>query len=111
MIVETRLSAPANMESGVNVGFGPFHDLAQLIPVVYVGKIQILHRGTRDDHTVILPVLDLIKGGVEGGEVTGVGILRDMAESVQQLYLNLKRGVGEFTQQLGLRYDLGGHQI
>lgn len=111
MVIETGLGTPADMQGRVNVGLGPFHDLAQLIPVVHIGKVQIFYRSSGNDHTVILPVFDLIKGSIEGREVAGICILRYMAEGVQQFYLDLKRRVGELTQQLGLSHDLSGHQI
>ena len=34
-----------------------------------------------------------------------------MAQGVQQLHLDLERGVGQLAEQLGLRDDLGGHEI
>ena len=95
----------------MDVGGGPVHDLAQLIPVVHVGEVQIFHRSPGDDHAVVIPVFDLVKGGIEGGQMFRVGVLRDMAEGVEQLHLYLQGGVGQLPQQLSLGHDLRGHQI
>ena len=40
-----------------------------------------------------------------------ISMLGLIAGRAQQLYLDLKRGVGELAQDLGLGDDLGGHQI
>lgn len=111
MVEQAGLSSPADVQRRVDMGSGPIHDLAQLVPVVHIGEVQILHRRTGDDHAVELPVLDLVEGGVEGGEVVSVRVLGDVAQGVEQLNLHLEGGVGQLAQQLGLRNDLGGHQI
>ena len=43
--------------------------------------------------------------------MVGVGVLRLVAQSVQQLHLDLEGRVGQLAEQLGLRDDFGGHQI
>ena len=80
------------------MSFGPFHDLAELIPVVHVGEIQILHRCSGDDHAVILLILDLMEGRIKGRQVLGVSILGNVAQGVEQFYLDLERRVGELAQ-------------
>ena len=40
-----------------------------------------------------------------------ISMLGLIAGRAQQLYLDLKRGVGELAQDLGLGDELGGHQI
>ena len=40
-----------------------------------------------------------------------VHVLGVVADGLQQFHLDLQGGVGEFPQQLGLRGDLGGHQV
>ena len=111
VVIESGLSSPADVQGGVDVGLGPLHDLAQLVPIVHVGEVQVLHGGAGDDHTVVFSVTDLIEGGIEGGQVVGIGVLRDVAGGVQQLHLHLEGGVGQLAQQLGLCDDLGGHQV
>ena len=39
VIVQSGLGTPTDVEGGVDVGAGPVHDLAQLVPVVHVGKV------------------------------------------------------------------------
>ena len=111
MEVEAGLGTPADMERGVDMGLGPLHDFAQLIPVVHLGEVQILHRSAGDDHTVIAPVTDLVKGGIKGGQMVLVGVVGLIAGGAQQLHRHLKRGVGELAQDLGFGYDLRGHQV
>ena len=43
--------------------------------------------------------------------MTGICVLGDVAEGMQQLYLNLKRRVGQFAKKLRLSDNLGRHQI
>lgn len=111
MEVKPRLGAPADVQSGVDMVLGPLHDLQQLIPVVHLVKVQILHRGAGDDHPVEVPVLYRLEGGVEGLQMILVRVLGLVAGRPQQLHLNLKRRVGQLSEQLGLGDDLGGHQI
>lgn len=111
VVEEAGLGPPADVQCGVDMGGGPVHDLAQLVPVVHIGEVQILHRRAGDDHAIELPVLDLVEGGVEGGEMVGVRILGDVAQGVEQFHLDLEGGVGQLAQQLGLRDDLSGHQV
>ena len=111
VVVEPRLGAPADVQGGVDMGFGPLHDLAQLLPVVHRLKVQVFYRGAGDDQAVVVLVLDLVVGGVEGLQVAPVHVLGVVADGLQQFHLDLQGGVGEFPQQLGLRGDLGGHQV
>ena len=50
----------------MDVGLGPVHDLAELAPVVHRFKVHDLHGGTGDDEAVVILVLDLVEGGIEG---------------------------------------------
>ena len=43
--------------------------------------------------------------------MVGVRVLGGVAGHLQKLYLDLEGGVGQLAQQLGLRHDLGGHQV
>ena len=109
--IETGLGTPANVERRVDMGLGPFHNFAELIPVVHLGEVQVLHRSTSNDHAVITPVSNLIKGGVKGGQVVLVGIMGLIAGSAQQLHRYLKGGVGELAKDLGLGHNLRRHQV
>ena len=66
VVIQARLRAPANVQRGVHVRGGPVHDLAELTPVVHRFKVHDLHGGTGDDEAVVILVLDLVEGGVEG---------------------------------------------
>lgn len=111
MEVQPRLSSPADMEGGVDMRTAPGHDLTQLRPVLHLVEFQVLHRCPGDDQAVEILFTDLIEGGVEGGKMVLISMLGLIAGRAQQLYLDLKRGVGELAQDLGLGDDLGGHQI
>ena len=102
---------PANMEGAIYIGLCPIHDPAKLVPVVHFLKGHLLHRRAGDDHTVVFPVLYLIKGVVELVHVTFRGVLGSMTAYLQKVHIHLQWRVAQQTQQLGLRVDLGGHQI
>ena len=109
--VKPRLGAPADVEGGVDVGAGPVHNLAQLVPIVHLLKLQVLHRRAGDNHAVELLVPHLVKGGVEGLQMGDVGVLGGVAPGLEQLDVDLEGGVGQLAQQLGLGDDFGGHQV
>ena len=75
MIVKSRLSAPANVESAGNVGLAPLHYLAQLFPVFNLLELHLLNGRARDDQSVKLSVLDLVEGLVKRQHVLGGGVL------------------------------------
>ena len=95
----------------MNVGFGPFHDLTQFFPVIYLIEFQIFHRSTGDDQTVELLGLHLIKGSIKGIEMGTVRIMPHIAGGLKQFHLNLKGSVGKFAKQLRFGHDFCGHQI
>ena len=66
VIVQSGLGTPTDVEGGVDVGLGPVHELAELAPVVHRFKVHDLHGGTGDDEAVVILVLDLVEGGIEG---------------------------------------------
>lgn len=109
--IETGLGTPADVERRVDMGLRPFHDFTELIPVVHLSEVQVLHWSASNDHAVITPVANLIKGSVKGGQVILVGIMRLIAGSAQQLHRYLKWCVGELAQDLGLGHDLRRHQV
>lgn len=109
VIVEPRLGPPANVQGGVDVGAAPRHNLAQLVPVVHLGEVQVLHRCAGDNHAIELPSLHLVEGGIKGGQVVAVRVAGPIARGLKQFHLNLKRRVGELAQKLGLGGNLGGH--
>ena len=60
VVVETRLRAPAYMKCRKYVSFGPFHDPAQLIPVLHLLKRELFDGRAGDDKTVEILILYLI---------------------------------------------------
>ena len=74
--VKASLGTPADVERGVDMGFGPFHDFAELIPVIYLSEVQILYWSSSNDHAIITPVTDLVKGGIKRGKVVLVSVVR-----------------------------------
>ena len=111
MIVQTRLSAPANVQSALHVRLAPFHDAAQLVPVFHLFKRHFFHRRSRDDEAVEVAILYIVKGLVKREQMLLGNILRLVRFGVDQLQFHLQRGVAEQTRKLGLGLDLFGHQI
>ena len=111
MEVDASLRTPANMEGRVHVRGRPLHDLAQLVPIVYVLEVKQLNRRAGDDHAVKMTVLDLIKRGVEGLQMLSRNVLRLVRRRFQQLNLDLQRSVGQLAQNLGLGDDFRGHEV
>ena len=111
MVIQRRLGRPADVEGAVHMGFAPLHDLAQLVPVFHLLERQQFHRGAGDDHAVKIPVPDLVKGLVEGQHMFLRGVFRSAPGDFQQFHLDLQGRVAQQPCQLGLRGDLGGHQI
>ena len=111
MIIQTCLCAPADMERGVNMGFGPFHDLRQLVPVIHLLEVHFLDRSTGDDKTVIVIVLDFIKGGIELEQMILRRVGGLIGAGLHQIHLDLKRSVGKAAQDLRFSSDFGRHEI
>ena len=111
VVIETGLGAPADVQRGMHMGFGPVHDLAQLRPVIHGFKVHVFHRRAGDHQPVIEFVLNLVKRGVKGLQVAPIYILGTVADGLQQFHLDLKGCVGKFPQQLGFCGNFGGHQV
>ena len=56
MVVEPRLSRPADIKGASDVCFRPLHDLFHLLPVGHFFKGQALYGSPRNDHPVHAPV-------------------------------------------------------
>ena len=61
VVVKTCLRSPANVQSAVNVGFGPLHYLSKLTPILNVLKVHLLDGRARYDKSVEIPILNLGK--------------------------------------------------
>ena len=111
MVVEPRISAPAEIEGTVNMAFGPFHNPADFVPVGNALAGNIVQGSPCDDHAVVPFVFDLVKGIVKLGHMAGIGMGGLIAGSLQEFHLNLQGRVGQLPEKLGLGDDFGGHQI
>ena len=99
------------MESGIDVGFGPGHDLAELVPVIDIGEVKIFNGSAGDNKTVELLVLHLIEGTVEGFHMLCADVDGDMGSDAEEGQFDLERGIGEKADDLVFRGDLGGHEV
>ena len=111
MIIESGLSAPADMQGRVDMSFGPLHDLHHFRPVVDFFKRHALNGSAGDDKTVVIIVTDLIEGLIKFKKMVSRCILGDMRCGLNQIDLDLKRRVGQTAEQLRFRRDFGRHQI
>ena len=111
VVVKSRLGSPADVEGGMDMGFAPLHNPAQLRPVVHFLKGHLLHRRTSDHHAVKFPVFQLVKSFVEGQKMLLRGVLGAMRGNHHQLQVDLQGRVAQQTAQLGLRGNFGRHQI
>ena len=50
----------------MNVGDAPIHDLAKLFPIGDLFELHLLNGSSRDDKSVVIVVLNVVKGAVEG---------------------------------------------
>ena len=75
MIIESGLSAPADMENGVNMSFAPFHYFTKLIPILNLFEGQMLNRRSGDDHSVKVSVFYIIENLIESEQMLLARIL------------------------------------
>ena len=90
---------------------GPIQDLAQFVPVIHLVKIHLFHRGTGDDHAVVVVVPNFGKLLIESIQVLLGGIFGGVGHGLQKIHLDLQRGIGKTPEDLGLGGDFGGHQV
>ena len=69
MVVEPGLGTPADVEGREDVRRTPIEDFLELLPVVHRFERKIFHRGSGNDQTIELFVLDLVEGGVKSLQV------------------------------------------
>ncbi len=68
-VVQSGLTAPANMQGAVHVGPAPVHDPGHFLPVVNVLERKIFHRGARDNETVKLLLFYAVESAVKCVEI------------------------------------------
>ena len=98
------------MHGAMNVSQAPIHDLAKLLPIVHLLKRHHFYRCARNDHTVVILVLDIGKGLVKRQKMLLGGILRKMGLGAYQRQLDLQGGVSEKTGKLRFCLDFLGHK-
>ena len=111
MVIKPRLRSPADMEGAGYMGFGPLHDLAKLLPVIYFFKRDLLHRCACDDQTIVFVVLQLIEGIIKLVQMSDGGVHGYMAVHFHKGHIHLQGRVGQRTQQMQLRVLLDRHQV
>ena len=111
MEIQSGLGTPTNMHGTAYHGFAPLHDLAQGIPVIYLFKLQVLHRCACDDESVVTLMLYLVKGFVKYLHVFPGCIFGDMLFHMEEVQLYLEGGVGEGTEQVRFCNFLHRHQV
>ena len=75
VMIQTCLSRPADIHRRCNVRATPVEYLRDLVPVVHLLKLHVLHRRTRDYHTVEFLVLQFVEIAVEHHHVLYRGVL------------------------------------
>ena len=111
MIIKSRLGSPANIECAGDMGACPTEDAAYLLPVSDLLIIEMLHRSTRDDHSVELLIGHLLKVPIECPHVLHGGVLAGMSLDLHEVDVQLEWGVGEETDEVCLGGNLQRHQI
>ena len=111
MIVQPRLSSPADMEGGVHMALAPLHDFRNFLPVGHVLKRHLLHRRTGNDKAIVFLVAHLGKGAIELRQVILGGVRRHIGLGIDKIHLHLQRRIAQEPQQLGFRHLLDGHQV
>ena len=65
MVVESGLRRPADIKRGRNVRTRPIEYFGYLVPVGHFLKVHLLHRGSGNNHTVVLLVTHLVEIRIE----------------------------------------------
>ena len=109
VVIQPGISAPADMQGGIDMSFTPFHDLYQLRPVFNLLKIIVFHRSTGDNEAIVPIIFDLIKSGIEGVEILQRGVARTVGAGIEKLYINLNRRIRKLAHQLNLGNNFRRH--
>ena len=111
VVIQPGLRAPADMEGGIHVCFAPFHNFAELFPIIHLFKGEMLHRRAGNNHAVKFFLAYIVKDLVKFEHMLSRGVFRFMRSRLQQLYLHLKRRVAQQAQQLCFGFNFGRHQV
>ena len=111
MEMKRRLSRPADMEGGIDVGFGPAHDFTEFVPVIHVTEFEVFDGCAGDDKAVELFVLDFLVGTVERFHMLGADVGGNVGCDAEEGQLDLEGGIGEKTDDLVFGGDLRRHEV
>ena len=111
MIEQSCLCCPTDIQGAGNMSTCPVKDLLDLIPIGNFLKVERLHRGTCDDHTIELLLPHHLEITIEHHHVLNRGVFGCMATKFHKTDLQLQGGIGKQSDQIGLRRYLQGHQI
>ena len=77
------------MKGAVHMGLAPFHNFAQLRPILNLLKRQLFNRRAGYYHTVKCAVANILKGFVKRKKVFCRGVFGNMAFCMQKFKVNL----------------------
>ena len=69
VIIQGSLGTPAYEHVAVYVSLGKLKDFTQLRPEIDLLEIHKLNRGSRNNHSVKILILELLKGGIKSLQV------------------------------------------
>ena len=110
-VIESRLRTPADIERRGNVGTGPVEYLSDFVPILHILILHCLDRCTCHNHAIKLLLRKFVEILVEHHHVLNRRILGSMTLELHEIHLQLQRGVGEQTHQVGLGGNLKWHEI
>jgi len=111
MIIQTCLCAPADMEGAVDMGFAPFHDFHQLVPIFHLFKFHLFDGRACDNQTIPILLLYLVEGFIEGKQMILRCVFGFVASGMNQLQLNLQGGIAQETGKLCFGIDFCRHEV
>ena len=91
VVIQPRLSSPADIQCRGHIVSCPLEYLGHLFPIAHLLKVEMLYRCTRDDESIILMLAHLLKVGIEGLHMLYRRILRRMALHLHEAQLYLQR--------------------
>ena len=100
VVIQSRLRAPAKMNSGCYMTFAPLHDLRQFFPIIHFFKLHLFYRCSGNDHTVKFLFFHLFKAYIKLIQMASGSILCFMTRHRHKGHINLQRCVGQRSEQL-----------
>ena len=101
----------ADMEGAVDMGFAPFHDFHQLVPIFHLFKLHLFDGRACDNQTIPILLLYLVEGFIEGKQMILWCVFGFVASGMNQLQLNLQGGIAQETGKLCFGIDFCRHEV